>query len=99
MSSFPRAWTLFALLPCALSAQAWLSPGGQGTVTTLYQYGFDRYHALSHSEAVDVGQREALADHDVDHIAAHHVEQFPRRARQFRLGGNVVEQGRAGQEQ
>ena len=37
-------------------AQAWLSPKGEGTVSLLYQYGFDRYHALSGGEAVDRGR-------------------------------------------
>jgi len=49
-----RLFFLFAV-PTALSAQAWLSPKGQGTVSTLYQFGFDRYHALSQSEKVDRG--------------------------------------------
>jgi len=36
-------------------AQAWLNASGQGTVSLLYQYGFDRYHAMSQGEAVDRG--------------------------------------------
>jgi hypothetical protein len=38
-----------------MHAQAWVNPQDQGTVTLLYQYGFDRYHALSRGEAVDRG--------------------------------------------
>jgi hypothetical protein len=38
-----------------LHAQAWVNPQDQGTVTLLYQYGFDRYHAMSKGEAVDRG--------------------------------------------
>jgi hypothetical protein len=53
---------LLSAVPATLCAQAWLSPKGQGTVTTLYQYGFDRYHALSQGERVDRG-----------HIALHTV--------------------------
>jgi hypothetical protein len=58
MSSLQRLLFLSALcvtLSHSLSAQAWLSPKGQGTVSALYQYGFDRYHAMSQSEAVDRG--------------------------------------------
>lgn len=58
MSSFQRLSFLlvpFVILPCSLRPQAWLSPKGQGTVSLLYQYGFDRYHAMSQSEAVDRG--------------------------------------------
>ena len=46
---------LFVALPCSLRSQAWLSPKGQGTVSLLYQYGFDQYHAMSLGEAVDRG--------------------------------------------
>jgi hypothetical protein len=42
-------------LPSSLLAQAWLSPENQGTVSLLYQFGFDRYHAMSRGEAVDRG--------------------------------------------
>ena len=45
---------LFAV-PTAVYPQAWLSPKGEGTFSLLYQYGFDRYHALSKGEAVDRG--------------------------------------------
>jgi hypothetical protein len=46
---------LLAGLPSPLLSQAWLSPKDQGTVSVLYQYGFDRYHAMSQGEAVDRG--------------------------------------------
>src|SRR5690242_19610051 len=46
---------ILSLLPSCLHAQAWLSPKDQGTVSLLYQYGFDRYHAMSQGEAVDRG--------------------------------------------
>jgi hypothetical protein len=58
MSSFQRVLSLFALfvtIPCSLRSQAWLPEKGQGTVSLLYQYGFDRYHAMSQGEAVDRG--------------------------------------------
>ncbi len=42
-------------LPCCLFSQAWVNPKGQGSATLLYQYGFDRYHAMSEGEAVDRG--------------------------------------------
>ena len=45
----------FLTLPGNLRSQAWLSPKNQGTVSLLYQYGFDRYHAMSGGEAVDRG--------------------------------------------
>jgi hypothetical protein len=44
-----------AAIPYPLLSQAWISPRDQGTVSLLYQYGFDRYHALSQGEAVDRG--------------------------------------------
>jgi len=37
------------------------SPKGQGTVTALYQYGFDPYHAMSQGEAVDRGHTSLQA--------------------------------------
>jgi hypothetical protein len=46
---------LFVGLACCAHAQAWLNARDQGTVTLLYQYGFDRYHAMSLGEAVDRG--------------------------------------------
>ena len=46
---------IFAAIPYPLLSQAWISPRDQGTVSLLYQYGFDRYHALSQGEAVDRG--------------------------------------------
>src|SRR5690348_2041411 len=42
-------------LPICIHAQAWLNPSNEGTVSLLYQYGFDRYHAMSRGEAVDRG--------------------------------------------
>ena len=42
-------------LPCCLFSQAWVNPKDQGSATLLYQYGFDRYHAMSQGEAVDRG--------------------------------------------
>lgn len=50
-----RLLAILAAIPCSLFAQAWVSPKGQGTVSLLYQYGFDRYHAMSQGEAVDRG--------------------------------------------
>jgi hypothetical protein len=55
---------LLAVLACAPSlmhAQAWVNPQDQGTATLLYQYGFDRYHALSRGEAVDRGHTSLQA--------------------------------------
>lgn len=52
---------LCASLPSCLCAQAWLSPDGQGTVSLLYQYGFDRYHAFSHGETQDRGHMYSQA--------------------------------------
>ena len=48
-------------LPCCLFSQAWLNPRDQGTVTLLYQYGFDRFHAMSQGEAVDRGHTSLQA--------------------------------------
>ncbi len=48
-------------LPCCLFSQAWLNPKDQGTVTLLYQYGFDRFHAMSRGEAVDRGHTSLQA--------------------------------------
>jgi hypothetical protein len=57
MTSLNRVCCLVisAALPYPLLSQAWISPRDQGTVSLLYQYGFDRYHALSKGEAVDRG--------------------------------------------
>jgi hypothetical protein len=44
-----------------MHAQAWVNPQDQGTATLLYQYGFDRYHALSRGEAVDRGHTSLQA--------------------------------------
>jgi hypothetical protein len=46
---------LFVTLPGCLLSQAWLSPKGEGTVSVLYQYGADVYHAMSRGEALDRG--------------------------------------------
>src|SRR3954453_7721601 len=46
---------IIAAIPYPLLSQAWVSPRDQGTVSMLYQYGFDRYHALSQGENVDRG--------------------------------------------
>jgi hypothetical protein len=50
-----RLLVILAAIPCPLFSQAWVSPKDQGTVSVLYQYGFDRYHAMSQGEAVDRG--------------------------------------------
>jgi len=42
-------------LPISLLAQAWISPKGEGTVSLLYQYGFDRLHAYSDGSTADKG--------------------------------------------
>jgi hypothetical protein len=42
-------------LPAALFSQAWLSPKGEGTVSVLYQYGFDRLHVYSDGRTKDRG--------------------------------------------
>jgi hypothetical protein len=41
--------------PMCLFSQAWLSPKGEGTVSVLYQYGFDRYHSFSDGRTKDRG--------------------------------------------
>jgi hypothetical protein len=61
MLSLKLASALVAIVPCCLHAQAWLNPSGEGTVSFLYQYGFDRYHALSRGEAVDRGHTSLQA--------------------------------------
>lgn len=48
-------------LPYPLLSQAWLSAKDEGTVSLLYQYGFDRYHAMSQGEAVDRGHMRLQA--------------------------------------
>jgi hypothetical protein len=50
-----RLLAVLVILPSFLLAQAWVSPKDEGTVSFLYQYGFDRYHAMSQGEAVDRG--------------------------------------------
>ena len=42
-------------LPSCLLSQAWLSPKGEGTVSVLYQYGFDRLHYFSNGRTKDRG--------------------------------------------
>jgi hypothetical protein len=46
---------LLPIFPGCLHSQAWLSPKDEGTVSFLYQYGFDRYHVMSQGEVVDKG--------------------------------------------
>jgi hypothetical protein len=46
---------LFTSLPASLLSQAWLSPKGEGTVSVLYQYGFDRLHYFSDGRTKDRG--------------------------------------------
>jgi hypothetical protein len=43
------------IAPKNAACQAWLSPKGEGTVSFLYQYGFDRYHVFSRGEREDAG--------------------------------------------
>jgi hypothetical protein len=53
-----KSWLLVSLVACApwcAHAQAWVNPQDQGTVSLLYQYGFDRYHVMSQGEQVDRG--------------------------------------------
>src|SRR5260370_21099505 len=47
--------SLLAALAASSFSQAWLSPKGEGTVSLLYQYGFDRYHAFSDGRTKDRG--------------------------------------------
>src|ERR1700754_3378375 len=64
MNSLKRLSSLSALyvsLPWCLLSQAWLSPRDQGSTTLLYQYGFDRYHAMSQGEAIDRGHTSLQA--------------------------------------
>lgn len=49
-------------IPACLSAQAWLSPKGEGTVSLSYQNIFVRDHVFSKGDAVDIG-----------HILSHYV--------------------------
>src|SRR5215471_650723 len=42
-------------LPVSLRSQAWLEPKGQGTLSVLYQYGFDRLHYFSDGRTKDRG--------------------------------------------
>jgi hypothetical protein len=61
MRSPKLAFTVVVSVPLCLHAQAWLNPSDQGTVSLLYQYGFDRYHAMSRGEAVDRGHTSLQA--------------------------------------
>jgi hypothetical protein len=64
MRSLKLPLSLFALflsVPRCMPAQAWVNPRDQGTVSLLYQYGFDRYHAMSQGEAVDRGHTSLQA--------------------------------------
>jgi hypothetical protein len=54
-------FAVFASIPWCAHAQAWVNPKDQGTVSLLYQYGFDRYHAMSQGEAVDRGHTSLQA--------------------------------------
>ena len=47
--------SLLIALPICLFSQAWLSPKGEGTVSLLYQYGFDRLHVFSDGRTKDRG--------------------------------------------
>ena len=60
MSSFRLLLAVLGALSL-MHAQAWVNPQDQGTVTLLYQYGFDRYHAMSRGEAVDRGHTSLQA--------------------------------------
>ena len=50
-----RVLSLGVVLPVSLLAQAWLSPQGDGTVSTLYQYQADRLHSFSDGRTKDRG--------------------------------------------
>src|SRR5579884_3803038 len=50
-----RVLSLAGVLPICLSAQAWLSPQGDGTVSVLYQYQADRLHSFSDGRTKDRG--------------------------------------------
>jgi hypothetical protein len=54
-------FVLYVSVPSSVHAQAWLNASGQGTVSLLYQYGFDRYHVMSQGEAVDRGHTSLQA--------------------------------------
>jgi hypothetical protein len=54
MRIFKPVWCLISL-PVPLLSQAWLSPKGEGTVSALYQYGFDRLHVFSDGRTKDRG--------------------------------------------
>ena len=61
MNRFRLLLAVLAGVPSLMHAQAWVNPQDQGTVTLLYQYGFDRYHAMSRGEPVDRGQTSLQA--------------------------------------
>ena len=42
-------------LPLSLLSQAWVSPKGEGTVSLLYQYDFQRVHPFSDGSTADRG--------------------------------------------
>ncbi|MBZ5618991.1 MAG: hypothetical protein LAQ69_09745 [Acidobacteriia bacterium] len=71
MYSLKPSFSLVALavsVPWCVHAQAWINPKDQGTVSLLYQYGFDRYHVLSQGEVVDRGHTSLQATMlDVDY--------------------------------
>jgi len=46
---------LLAALPLSLTAQAWLSPKGEGVVTVLYQNDIERLHAMGDGRTQDRG--------------------------------------------
>jgi len=50
-----RVLSLGVALALSLPAQAWLSPQGDGTVSTLYQYQIDRLHSFSDGRTKDRG--------------------------------------------
>lgn len=50
-----RLVSLAIVLPLSVFAQAWLSPQGDGTVSTLYQYTIDRLHSFSDGQTKDRG--------------------------------------------
>ena len=61
MNRFRLLLAVLAGVPSLMHAQAWVNPQDQGTVTLLYQYGFDRYHAMSRGEPVDRGHTSLQA--------------------------------------
>jgi hypothetical protein len=45
----------------SIHAQAWINAKDQGTVSLLYQYGFDRYHVMAQGQEVDKGHTRLQA--------------------------------------